>query len=55
MQGRDELKVSVKVQRGRDVRKFSIKHYIPPSKPFSQLFEDLKAEVIAILNEIIRR
>ena len=50
-----DLKISVKVQNGEEVRKFSVKHYLPANITFSRFFEDLKAEILAIVNEIIRR
>ena len=50
-----EIKVTVKVQGGREVKKYSEKHYLPPHKSFSQFFEDLKVELNAIINEILRR
>ena len=51
----DEIKISVKVQRGKEVRKFSVRHYLPSRIKFSQFFEDLKVEIGTILEEILRR
>ena len=51
----EEVKISVKVQKGREVRRFSLKHYLPRQITFSRFFEDLKSELDMILKEIIRR
>ena len=55
----EELKISVKVQKGRDVRKFSFKRYIPPHKSFTKFFDNLVAEIKSsvdmFLDEILRR
>ncbi len=51
----EELKISVKIQRGREVRKFSLKRYLPRNIPFSRFFEDLFAEMNTIIEEILKR
>ena len=51
----EELKISVRVQRGREVRKLTMKRYLPPHKSLSRFFEDFLAEMNAILEEILRR
>ena len=50
-----EIKVTVKVQGGREVKKYSERHYLPSHKSFSQFFEDLKVELNAIVKELLRR
>lgn len=51
----EELKISVKIQRGREVRKFSMRRYLPPHVPLSRFFDNLLAEMNAILDEMLRR
>lgn len=51
----EEIKISVKVQKGKEVRRFSTFRYLPTYKSFQRFFEDLKAELNAFLDEFLRR
>ena len=50
-----EVKITIKAQHGREVKKKSFKRYISSPLEFSRFFDDLIAETNAVIEEILRR